>query len=114
MPYISTKTTVTITPEKESILKEKFARALEKNLSKGESWLMLSFEDGVRMWFKGDNSAPAAMIEIKILGKANRPAYSAMTADVCDIVEKELGIPGSRVYVKYEECEHWGWNGGNF
>ena len=114
MPYISTKTTVTISPEKEKILKEKFARALEKNLNKGESWLMLSFEDNIRMWFKGDDSAPAAMIEVKILGKSNRASYTAMTADICSIIEKELGIPGDRVYVKYEECEHWGWNGGNF
>ena len=29
MPYIGTKTTVAITPEKEAVLKEKMARALE-------------------------------------------------------------------------------------
>ena len=114
MPYISTKTTVTISKEKEAILKEKLARALEKTIGKSEAWLMLSFEDNIRMWFKGDNSAPCAMIEVKILGSASANAYSAMTAEVCGIMSEELGIPSARVYVKYEECEHWGWNGNNF
>ena len=114
MPYISTKTTVAVSAEKEKALKEKLARAMEKNLGKGESWLMISFEDNIRLWFKGDNSEPSAMVEIKIFGKAGASAYSAMTASVCDILNAELGIPKARIYVKYEECEHWGWNGGNF
>ncbi|MBQ7500546.1 MAG: hypothetical protein IJT91_06595 [Clostridia bacterium] len=114
MPYISTKTTVSVSKEKETVLKEKLARALEKTIGKGEAWLMLSFEDNVRMWFKGGNSAPCAMIEIKIFGSASASKYEAMTAEVCRIMNEELGVPSDRVYVKYEECEHWGWNGSNF
>ena len=114
MPYISLKTTAAIDAEKEKTIKEKLARAMEKNLGKGESWLMISFEDGMRMWFKGDDSAPAAMVEIKIFGHASADAYDRMTADVCDILSDELSVPGDRAYVKYEECQRWGWNGGNF
>ena len=114
MPYISTKTTVSVSKEKELAIKEKFARAMEKNLGKGESWLMISFEDNVRIYFKGIDSSSAAMVEIKIFGHASAKAFSAMTADVCDILNAELSIPQERIYVKYEECENWGWNGGNF
>jgi hypothetical protein len=37
-----------------------------------------------------------------------------MTAALCKIYEHELGIPKDRIYVTYQEAEHWGWNGGNF
>ena len=114
MPYISVKTTAAVSGEKEKAIKEKLARAMEKNLGKGESWLMISFEDNMRVWFKGDNSAPAAMVEISIFGHASAGAYGAMTADVCGILSDELSVPGDRVYVKYAEYDKWGWNGSNF
>ena len=37
-----------------------------------------------------------------------------MTARTCQILEKELGIPGSNVYVSYFGTPNWGWNGSNF
>jgi len=37
-----------------------------------------------------------------------------MTADVCTLLAKETGISPDRIYVKYEEVFHWGWNGSNF
>ena len=37
-----------------------------------------------------------------------------MTAVVTDIFAAELGIDPARIYVRYEETEHWGWNGANF
>ena len=114
MPYISVKTTAAVSGEKEKAIKEKFARAMEKNLGKGESWLMISFEDGMRIWFKGNDTEHAAMVDIQIFGRASSPAYEAMTADVCRILTDELAVPGDRIYVKYGECQNWGWNGGNF
>lgn len=114
MPYISTKTTVGISAEKEKVLKEKLGKAIEAIPGKTEAWLMLSFEDNVRMWFKGDNSAPCAMVEVKVFGSADPKYYSKMTAVLCRIFREELGIPEDRVYTKYEECHNWGWNGSNF
>lgn len=114
MPYISTKTSVSISREKELALKQKLGKAIECIPGKNESWLMLSFEDNVRMWFKGDDSRPSAMVEVSILGKADPAYYSKMTAVICDALSEELGIPGDRVYVRYGESDNWGWNGGNF
>ena len=37
-----------------------------------------------------------------------------MTAKVCEILDKELGIPGDAVYVSYFGTSNWGWNGSNF
>ena len=37
-----------------------------------------------------------------------------MTAKICEIYERELGIPGNAVYVTYHPITDWGWNGQNF
>ena len=36
------------------------------------------------------------------------------TVGVCQLMEKELGIPANRTYVSYWGTDQWGWNGGNF
>ena len=40
--------------------------------------------------------------------------YDKLTAKICEIYERELGIPGSAVYVTYHPVSDWGWNGANF
>lgn len=114
MPYISTKTNVSISKEKEQELKVLLGKAIENIPGKTERWLMLSFEDNCRLWFRGNADEPIAYIEVKLFGKAQPSAYKAMTEAICDIVEGELNVPSSNIYVKYEEVSTWGWNGGNF
>ena len=113
MPFIDTKTNVNITKAQETALKEKLGRAIECFPGKTETWLMLSFEDNARMWFKGTDG-PAAMVEVELFGTADEKYYEKMTGTVCDIINGELGIPKDRIYVKYEEIDKWGWNGANF
>ncbi len=113
MPYIETKTNLNITKQQENELKTAFGKAIELIPGKSERWLMLSFSDNERMWLAGDD-APAAMLEVEIFGSASDSAYDALTAELTSTVSNILGISGSRVYVKYEEIAHWGWNGSNF
>ena len=114
MPYIGTRTTVKITPEKEEILKARLGKAIEAIPGKTEAWLMCEFVDECRLWFKGDNSKDSAYVEVKLLGKASREYLENLTGIICSILEAELCVPTDRIYVKYEECEHWGWNNINF
>ena len=37
-----------------------------------------------------------------------------MTAAVTQILSEELSLAPDRIYVQYEEVNHWGWNGSNF
>ncbi len=113
MPYIKTKTSVPITPEKEAALKTKLGTAITA-LGKGEAWLMLEFEDNCRLWFRGDKSASLAMVEISLFGKASDDQYEKMTKAVCTLLSDELGIDPEGIYVKYEEVSHWGYNSFNF
>lgn len=114
MPNIATKVSVEITPEKELVLKEKLGQAIAILKGKSEAWLMLSFEDNCRLWFKGDNSRPSAFVEVQVLGKINPAESAQLSAEICSIFEKELAIPADRTYIKYEEIDQWGWNGINF
>ena len=60
------------------------------------------------------SDAPAAIAEVSVYGGADGEDYRQLTGRVCDILDSVLDIPADRVYVKYAETEHWGWNGSNF
>ncbi|MCR5485276.1 MAG: hypothetical protein K6F09_06750, partial [Clostridiales bacterium] len=94
--------------------KSKLGEAIEIFPGKSESWLMLGFEDNCKMYFNGNDNADSAFIEVKIFGKANKSDCDKMTEKICEIIGDELNISPARIYVKYEECDLWGWNGRNF
>ena len=114
MPYIKLTTTAKVDDESCALLKAKFGKAIESFAGKTDSWLMVAIDDGKRMWFKGDNSADTAMVEVELLGEVNARDSEKMTARVCDILQETLGISPARVYVKYTGYRNWGWNGANF
>ena len=37
-----------------------------------------------------------------------------LTEEICARASKILGVPADRIYVRYEECFRWGYNGFNF
>lgn len=114
MPFIDSKVSVKMSMEQEVLLKSKLGKAIEAIPGKSESWLMTAFADECHMYFRGDNSVPCAFIEVKVFGGENKAAFSKMTGEVCNIYEEVLGIPQDHIYVKYEACTNWGWNGSNF
>ena len=114
MPMISTKTNVTISPEQELTLKSRLGEAISILSGKSERWLMLSFEDKCQLYFQGNNSNPIAYVEVKVFGRIDYSQSNKLTAKICEIFGDVLDIAASNVYIKYEEVEMWGWNGGNF
>lgn len=114
MPYIRTTVSNTITDAAKENIKTKLGQAIALIPGKTESWLMLAFEDNMNMYFKGDNSSEYAYIEISLFGTTSDAAYDRLTAAVSEIINEELGIARENIYIKYEEAEHWGWNGVNF
>lgn len=114
MPCIKTMVSVSISREKETALKTKFGKAISLLPGKSESWLMLTFEDNCRMYFKGTDNEASAFVEVKIFGGADDGAYDRLTKELTSILQQELSISPERIYIKYEEVAHWGWNGNNF
>ncbi|MBR0510823.1 MAG: hypothetical protein IJJ85_11965 [Clostridia bacterium] len=114
MPYIKLATTAKVDDAKADALKTEFGKAIESFPGKTEQWLMVNIAPEQNMWFRGDNSADTAMVDVDLLGSISRGASEKMTAALCEILRAELGISPDRVYVKYTGFSDWGWNGGNF
>lgn len=114
MPYISTKTNITVPKEKELNIKEKLGKAIGILPGKSENWLMLSFEGEASLYFQGKSDKPIAFVEVKLFGKSGADAYDKLTSEITKILKEELEIAPAQIYVKYEEVSNWGYNGSNF
>ncbi len=114
MPFINTISTVEITEEKKAALTAAFGKAIALIPGKSESWLMLNFIGSSKMAFRGDGVTDCAMLEVEILGKASDEAFDNLTRELCSQASTILGVPSDRIYVKYRECDRWGYDGSNF
>ena len=115
MPFINSKVTVKITPEKEAAIKQRLGKAIENIPGKSEGWLMLGFEDEYTLYFKGAKCEKAAFVEVKVFGSplSSSTPFDNMTSEICRVYEEELGIPAASIYITYQMIEDWGWNGRN-
>ena len=114
MPCIQTTTSAAISAENRKTLEKRFGKAIEFFPGKTERWLMLTFADNTPVCMAGDGETPAAFVEVSLLGRSDRAHFERMTKELCAILSDVLSIRPDRVYVKYTEVDHWGWNGGNF
>ena len=113
MPLISVYTNRSVDREKADRIKEGCGSAISLIPGKDETWLMVDVE-GDRFLYFGGSDAPCVMTEVKIFRKAPAGSYDALTAALCDLLSKALDVPTDRIYVKYEEVSHWGYNSFNF
>ena len=113
MPFIDSKITVPVSQDKRDILKVELGRAVSL-LGKPESFLMLGFEDNYDLYMGGQKLEKGAYVSVSLFGNASESAYNTMTEKICSLYERELGIPGSKIYVTYHGINDWGWNGRNF
>ena len=112
MPFINTKTNIFVSKEKEESIKTKLGGAISL-IGKSESWLMLNFEDNMKMYFRGENNTPMAMVSVDLYGRASRDSYDSLTNEITKILNEELNIETDKIYVKYAEVDTGGWNGNN-
>lgn len=113
MPFINTNTNVAVSNEQREQLKTELGKAIEC-VGKSESWLMLSFEDNCKMYFKGDSSSPMAFVDISVFGRSTDEGCEKMTKELCRIYSEILGISPDKLYIKYSGTTQWGWNNMNF
>jgi phenylpyruvate tautomerase len=82
---------------------------------KPEQYVMACVYDNVAMTMSG-SAGPCALIAIKGIGGLNKSVNQAIAAKVSHVLQKELNIPQSRVYLTFEEFAptHWAWEGKTF
>ncbi len=111
MPFIQTRTNVSINKEKEVIIKDLLGDAISI-LNKNVNWLMLDFVGDCNMYFAGEEKN-VAYVDIRLYGSASSESYDRMTEEVTNILSSELDILPENIYVSYLEYSSWGWNGNN-
>jgi hypothetical protein len=116
MPCIITHTTQKISAEQREHLKSIFGQAISDLPGKSEFWLMCMFDDNKPMYFGGTNDQPVAFIEVNAYATEQIPRanWEKLSATIQDAINKELGVPKNRMYVREIASPDWGWNGGNF
>ncbi len=113
MPYINVKTNLPVDDLTQEQIKKQLGQAICIIRGKSEEWLMVGLEPESALWFAGSDE-PAAMVEVAVYGGADAEDFDQLTARITDILGAYLDLDPRRVYVKYQECEYWGWNGANF
>ena len=70
MPVIHTHVSVSTTAEQREALKSAYGKAITAVPGKSEGWLMCPFEDNMPIYFGGDDSKPAAYVEVNVFGRS--------------------------------------------
>ena len=70
MPVIHTHVSVSTTPGQREALKAAYGKAITAVPGKSEGWLMCPFEDNMPIYFGGDDSKPAAYVEVNVFGRS--------------------------------------------
>ena len=113
MPFIDCKISQKLGGEQKEVLKTELGKAVSI-IHKPESYLMVGICDGYDLYFAGKKLEKGAYVSVSLFGSAPSSSYEKMTESICSILETELGIGGSEVYVTYHSVEDWGWDGANF
>lgn len=115
MPVIHTHVSVSTTPQQREALKTAYGKAIAAIPGKSEGWLMCPFEDNMPIYFAGDDNESAAYVEVNVFGSSvPRTAWESLGEHIMEALNKELGIPKNRTYIRYTATSDWGWNGSNF
>lgn len=114
MPLIHIQTSAPAPDDAEPLLRE-VSRELASRLGKPERYVMTLLQAGLPMTFAGE-TAPSAYVEVKSIGGLDGDQPRRLSGDLCELLERHLGVQAERVYIQFEEAPArlWGWNGGTF
>jgi phenylpyruvate tautomerase len=101
-------------PEERALLGE-LSRLLAARFDKPERWVMTCLVPGLAMTF-GGTSLPTAFVAVKNVGTMEATDTATLSRELCERLEKTLGVPRDRVYVEFTDAVGylWGWNGATF
>lgn len=111
MPYLNIVTNQPVNDE--AALLKAASNTVAHASGKPESYVMIAVESKTAMSF-GGSSEPTAILDYRSLGlPADRKAFSDA---LCSMIEQQLGVAGSRVYISMTDAErqNWGWDHSTF
>lgn len=113
MPFVEVKANFEIEEAKVLSIKDRLGKLIELLPGKSEKWLMVQVEDNKKIFF--DSSADKAiLVQVDLYGKSDDKSLNTFTANISEYLESELGVSKKRIYVRYLNTDHWGYDGENF
>lgn len=111
MPYLNIVTNQPVNDE--AALLKAASSTVAQASGKPESYVMIAIESKTAMSF-GGSTEPTAILDYRSLGlPADRKAFSDA---LCSMIEQQLGVNGSRIYISMTDAErqNWGWDHSTF
>ena len=111
MPYLSIQTNTSLSDDQQAALLDAASKVVASELSKPESYVMVSFVHAQKMKFAG-NDSPTAFLELSAIGMPDsqrNPLVSALTKLVAD----KCKIDPERIFVVLADIQarFWAMNG---
>ncbi|MBN2143894.1 MAG: hypothetical protein JW774_04640, partial [Candidatus Aureabacteria bacterium] len=104
MPFLRVSVSKEVPETKKKELLKTWSSLIARQLGKPESYMMTLFSPSVPMTF-GGSDAPSAFIEIKSIGALSSSNCTALTKNLCQSLEKELGIAPDRTYIEFTDVK---------
>ncbi len=114
MPFLKIQTNLPLSKKAERTVLRTASTLVAEELDKPEDLVMVALQPNTPMLFAGSDE-PVAFLELKAIGLPVRKTHRLSEA-LCNLVKEHLGIPPSRVYVKFITVPKgmWGWKGDTF
>ena len=115
MPLCRILTSANASEKIRSALLAELSRFVAEALKKPESYVMTSITTDAAMTFAG-TSEPACFVELKSVGTFSPQQTAALSAELCQRLEKSLGVPAARTYIEFADAKGylWGHDGETF
>ena len=96
-------------------LLKKLSTELARELDKPERYVMVAFQHVPALLFSGTNE-PACFAVLKNVGTFTTPQTERLSALLCALLSRGLGVAHDRVYIEFQNAEPhlWGYDGGTF
>jgi len=114
MPYLSIETNLPLSRKAERTILRTASALVAQELRKPEAFVMIAVRANQPMLFAGTDD-PVAFLELKAIALPVKKVKS-LSESLASLVEEHLGIPPSRVYVKFIDVRRgmWAWKGDTF
>ncbi len=104
MPLV--KVTTSLSPETKEAADElvlRLSTLTSRLLGKPERWVMTALDAPARLAF-GGKLEPACYVEVKNIGRFSPEQTAQLSAELCDELNRSLGVPTNRIYIEFSDA----------
>jgi phenylpyruvate tautomerase PptA (4-oxalocrotonate tautomerase family) len=107
MPHISVNVPMKLTVEKEKKMVSRLGELITLIPGKDEKGLMISINDGNKLYRGGIFRERAAYLEVKIFKDCSHESKKEFCARTIEMLVEEFSIPQEHIYVTFFEVFNW-------